>query len=643
MKKEINFGIGFITGRPNICNIINNYCKQIVEQVKDLEEQVNFTFFVLYDLNYLNTKEEEFYKINPEVLKKVKIKYLSPEYVIKEKEEVMKRHNLTEYQADLLIGKGYAKARNSILYEAVKEKIDYLLFWDDDEYPLAAIKDGKNIKWLKQNNILQHIKHIEEADITYGYRCGMINPLPYVEYSDIVTEEIYKQFIEALENEVISWNKVQYMFKDDSGIGYADKEIATYKKEVEEMKEIGKKNWVLGSGICLNLRHLEKIPAFYNPPEARGEDTFFSCALADTGAKVLRIPVYHFHDCFLKFTFLMKDKFPKRFRKVKSEDNGISLRFTRTTTGWTKYKSLLYYILDNKNYEGVIQEAKIKLKNSAEKVSTAFKDCDLKDLPNIYDVKIINYHHKTIPDGYPKENNEERWEKFNSFIKELTDYEEEVYICEEDLEKLDIDFWICGSDQIWNTEITRGFNKGFFLDFKTDGKKISYAVSMGIPELSKENEEDFKRCINQLDNISVREEILIKYTEKFTNKNVTKTLDPTLLLDEKDYDDMILENKYGEYILIYALGPDERLTQIARKIEKEKNVKIIELNDKRKENYFCEQVSDGGPKEFLTLIKNAKAIITNSFHGTIFSIIFKKEFYTITRLNRNSRNARPIN
>lgn len=254
-----------------------------------------------------------------------------------------------------------------------------------------------------------------------------------------------------------------------------------------------------------------------------------------------------------------------------------------------------------------------------------------------YDVRIINYHHKTIPDGYPKENNEERWEKFNSFIKELTDNEEVVYICEEDLEKLDIDFWICGSDQIWNTEITRGFNKGFFLDFKTDSKKISYAVSMGIPELSKEHEEDFKRCINQLDNISVREEILKEYTEKFTNKNVTKTLDPTLLLDEKDYDDMILENKYGEYILIYALGPDERLTQIAKKIAKEKNVKIIELNDKRKENYFCEQISDAGPKEFLTLIRNAKAIITNSFHGTIFSIIFKKEFYTITRLNRNSR------
>ena len=254
-----------------------------------------------------------------------------------------------------------------------------------------------------------------------------------------------------------------------------------------------------------------------------------------------------------------------------------------------------------------------------------------------YDVNVINYHHKTIPDGFPRENNEIRWDKFNKFIKELTNGEQTVYTCEEDLEKLDIDFWICGSDQIWNTEITRGFNKGFFLDFETNGKKISYAVSMGIPNLPKEQEEDFKNSINKLDFISVREETLKQYAERFTEKEVTKTLDPTLLLESNDYDDLLLENKYGDYVLIYALGPDERLTKIAKKIAEEKKVKIVELNDKEKENYFCEQVSNAGPMEFLTLIKNAKAIITNSFHGTIFSIIFGKEFYTITRLNRNSR------
>lgn len=254
-----------------------------------------------------------------------------------------------------------------------------------------------------------------------------------------------------------------------------------------------------------------------------------------------------------------------------------------------------------------------------------------------YDVNVINYHHETIPDGFPKENNEERWYEFDKFIKELTDYEESVHTCEEDLEKLDIDFWICGSDQIWNTEITRGFNKGFFLDFETNGRKISYAVSMGISSLPKEQEDDFKNSINKLDCISVREETLKQYAEKFTEKEVTKTLDPTLLLESKDYDDLILDNKYGEYVLIYALGPDDRLTQIAKKVANEKNKKIIELNDNKKENYFCQQVSNAGPKEFLTLIKNAKAIITNSFHGTIFSIIFEREFYTITRLNRNSR------
>lgn len=254
-----------------------------------------------------------------------------------------------------------------------------------------------------------------------------------------------------------------------------------------------------------------------------------------------------------------------------------------------------------------------------------------------YEVKIINYHHETIPDGFPRYNNEQRWDKFNAFIKDLIDNEEKVYTKEEELEKLDIDFWICGSDQIWNTEITRGFNKGFFLDFTTKGKKISYAVSMGIPNLPEEQEEQFKASLQQIDEISVREESLKKYVEKFVNKKVETTLDPTLLLDECDYDDLILENVYGEYILIYALGPDERLTTIANRLAKQKGLKIIELNDKKKEDYFCEQVSEAGPQEFLTLIKNARAIVTNSFHGTIFSIIFKKEFYTITRLNRNSR------
>lgn len=370
-----------------------------MEQVKDFEKKVNFTFFILYDLNYLNTQEKEFYNIDPKILKNIKIKYLNPEYIVEKKIEIMKKHKLTEREVDLVIGKGYAKARNCIVYEALEEKIDYLLFWDDDEYPLAALKDGKDIKWVKQNNVLQHLKYIDKADITYGYRCGMINPLPYVEYNETITEDIFKQFIEALENEVISWDKLQYMLKNESEIGYADETIATYNKQVDEIKKIGKENFVLGSGICLNLTHIDKIPAFYNPPEARGEDTFFSCALRDKGTKVLRIPVYHFHDAFLKFTFLMEEKFPKKIKKVTTDDNGISLRLKRTITGWIKYKPLLYYIFDKENYRNIIDETKIKLENSIRPMSTAFEDCDLTNLPVVleeYDNKVIQHYQEYI-------------------------------------------------------------------------------------------------------------------------------------------------------------------------------------------------------------------------------------------------------
>ena len=273
------------------------------------------------------------------------------------------------------------------------------------------------------------------------------------------------------------------------------------------------------------------------------------------------------------------------------------------------------------------------------------------------DATVINYHHHNIPDGFPRKRKIEkitlshiakhiysskdhnlRWNKFNMFIRNLIDNKTEVYTCEEDLEKLNIDIWICGSDQIWNTDITRGFNKGFFLDFETDGKKVSYAVSMGIPKLEEKYEEQFKKSLNKIDCISVREETLREYAQGFTDKIVHKVVDPTLLLDAEEYDELIKENQIKEkYLLIYALGPDERLTKIANKIANNKGLKIIELNDFKKKNYFCEQISNAGPEEFVTLIKNADAVVTNSFHGTIFSIIFEKDFYIITRLNRNSR------
>lgn len=385
MKKEVNFAVGFITGRPNVCKIINTYSKYLVEQVKELDVKVNFTIFVLFDLGYQYTTRTDFYGILPEVYKNVTVKYITPEAIDEDKKKLMSKFDLTYAEADLLIGKGYGKARNTILYYALKRDIDYLLFWDDDEYPLANIKEGKELVWKKQTNVLEHLKNIDKAEVTMGYRCGFMNPIPYIQYNDEVKEEDYKAFIDGLENEVVNWEVVKKTREDNSAMAYADPEIANGVNKNIYLESLGKEDWILGSGICLNLRKLDKIPAFYNPPEARGEDTFFTCALAEKGAKVLRVPTYHFHDSFLKYTTLMKEKFPKTLTRLSLDDNGIEQRFLKTTIGWTKYKPLLYYITEHDNYRKIINKTRENLVKSTPKVSTCFETCDFGCLVNVLD------------------------------------------------------------------------------------------------------------------------------------------------------------------------------------------------------------------------------------------------------------------
>lgn len=414
MKKEINFGIGFITGRPNICNIINNYYKYLLEQVENLDVRVNITIFILFDLTYQFTTRIDFYGILPEVYKNINIKYITPEAIDEDKKKIISKFDITKEDANLLLGKGYAKARNTILYYALKRDIDYLLFWDDDEYPLASVKEGKEIEWIKQCNIAEHIKHIKKADVTMGYRCGFMNPLPYIEYNDDISEEDYKKFIDGLENEVMNWERALKARQDNTSLEFASRDIAEHTRKPEYLENVGKTSFVLGSGICLNLTHLDKIPAFYNPPGARGEDTFFSCALAMKDSKVLRVPVYHFHDCFLKYTGLMKEKFPKNLRRVALDDNGIEQRFLKTTIGWTKYKPLLYYITEQENYKNIIKETRKNLVESIPKINTAFETCDFEclitDLDD-YDKNVKKHYNEFL-------RTTEIWDELKQKIKE---------------------------------------------------------------------------------------------------------------------------------------------------------------------------------------------------------------------------------
>ncbi len=373
MNETIEFGIGFVAGRPNVCKIINSYYKNMIEQLEKTGKNVNLTIFLLYDLNYQYTIRTDFYSIIPEAYKNIKIKYITPENIEEEKKKLISRNGFSKEEVNLFLGNGHAKGRNTIMYYALKWKIDYLLFWDDDEYPVATIKEEDKLLWIPQDNLLKHLEHIGEADITIGYHCGYISPIPYVELGEEINEEDFKNYIEAISNELVSWESIKHKMIDNNGITYADKEIAEG-KGLYELKE----KWVSGSTLCLNLRHLNKIPAFYNPPLARGEDTFFSILLQD--AKILKIPVYHFHDGFLKYTGIIKGRYPKKLRKIKTEEENIESRFLKASKGWIKYKPLFMYIQDKENYKKNIKEAIEKLERSVPKINKLFESDNFTDL-----------------------------------------------------------------------------------------------------------------------------------------------------------------------------------------------------------------------------------------------------------------------
>lgn len=406
MKKSIEFGIGFLAGRPNVCKIINNYYKNIIEQGKKSGYSVNFTFFILFDLNYQFTPRCEFYNIIPAVYKNMNVKYITPEDIEEEKKILISRHKLKKEDVNLILGNGYARARNSIMYFALKRNIDYLLFWDDDEYPVANLKSEDNIEWVPQNNVLTHIQHIEDAVVTMGHRCGYMSPIPPIKLGEKIKEEEFKIYINAVSNEAVSWDKLKRSLKENKhGITFA-KDKVLEKNEATVIKDLGVKNWLLASGICINLNKIDDIPPFYNPIGARGEDTFFSTWLTDK--RCLSVPTYHFHDGFLKYTGIPKRKFPTKFDDIDVEDDNVGERFFNASIGWLKYKPLLIYITDRENYRKIIDATQKELELSMSKMNKVFSKCDFSVL-----IDELDQFDKRVEDDYAEYiKTFEAWEKF---------------------------------------------------------------------------------------------------------------------------------------------------------------------------------------------------------------------------------------
>ena len=239
-----------------------------------------------------------------------------------------------------------------------------------------------------------------------------------------------------------------------------------------------------------------------------------------------------------------------------------------------------------------------------------------------------------------------REKRFADFHKENTSLSKTYHSIKELYSaKMDYDVYMTGSDQVWNPGIYSSLAP-YFLTFAPKGKpRIAYAASFGVDTIPGYAVDYYRKRLDEYEAIGVREENAVTIVQEIAARRAEWVLDPTLLLTDKDWQkvaksvDIPLKE---HYILLYELTPCAYIRQLADFFRSQTGWQIVRIcknacREDKDESII--DIIDAGPAEFLYLIKQARLVITNSFHGTTFSINFNRDFYTILPLRKrnNSR------
>lgn len=228
--------------------------------------------------------------------------------------------------------------------------------------------------------------------------------------------------------------------------------------------------------------------------------------------------------------------------------------------------------------------------------------------------------------------------KLNKFRKSIP-HSNKVYWGDKGVinSSLEYEYLISGSDQILNTELT-GNSIAFYLPFDERYKKISYASSFGRENIPAKEMEYIRKYLSNFEYISARELSGSKIIESALDKKIPVVLDPVFLLDQQEWYDLCTAQSDKRYIFVYAMECTNQIKQISRKLSEKYHLSVkVVLGSGGEWDNFGELISDCGPTDFLSLLSGAEYVVTNSFHGLAFSIIFEKKFYVISHSNRNTR------
>lgn len=218
--------------------------------------------------------------------------------------------------------------------------------------------------------------------------------------------------------------------------------------------------------------------------------------------------------------------------------------------------------------------------------------------------------------------NQTKENKFKQFREEYFSLTEKTYYHKSDLfdEFNDFDFLVCGSDQIWNSSPQKGIDEAYFLDFVPDSnKKVSYAASFGRPFVTEHFKHEVGALIKSFNYISVREDSGVTIVKDLTGLSAKQVLDPTLLLGGQ-YPQAITSKEKSKYIFSYTLRSKKLSSKVNDFVSKSTGLRIITVESLKGKGVAL------SPLEWVGYFKGAEKVITNSYHGTVFSIIFRKPF-----------------
>lgn len=201
------------------------------------------------------------------------------------------------------------------------------------------------------------------------------------------------------------------------------------------------------------------------------------------------------------------------------------------------------------------------------------------------------------------------------------------------MENIDkFDAFVCGSDQIWNPHFSCGVDPNYYLSFAPKNKRIAYAASIGTHNVSKDK---LNKCVDKILEISYRSvrerSTKIMLSTKY-NMKIEQVCDPTILMEKKWWDMLAGERNIKEKYLLMFLFDNNPLPRIfAEKIANLKGLRLICVSEEILDEKKYDMYYDMGPEYFVSLFKYAEYVITQSFHGTVLSLLFNKQFLVFDR------------